>query len=511
MKSSLLSLVRSAAAMLVVSLVALASCAEGGESACERNSDCDRGYCQEGKCRRDCVDSTLDCPKGYACSVIGRCEFAGNPAGAGGDGGAAGESGAAGTTAEAGMSGIAGTAGTASTAGTAGQSGQAGTGPTAGGGQAGSEQGGAGQGGGTAGTEQGGAGQSGGGTAGSGTAGTGSGGEPFGGGGTSGTGLELDACFSDSDCTAGLLCRAEFKGGPQRCTKACSSQSQCYGGRRCEMIDGAQVCVMGDVGRDCKVANDCNFACLLGQNYCTSTCKTGGDCPNGYACQPVGTPAQYICAKVAAPCDANSNACIAPAACDKTSQNLIVASCTAACNSAADCPQRAPGLPPWTCDGLCRRPSDVFGPLEGGSTPTQYACGPSGTPVNLCNDGQHIDFFAFNIPDPPSVNCNDPFTTSGINTDSCVDSCRYEGGCPWGFTCTAVGNVNNSRIGLCLVNGGAPVGTPCTDGTECSFGYCTLAGKCSRDCTADGLCPSGSTCTAAGGPPAQGLPFKRCE
>jgi hypothetical protein len=43
--------------------VALASCAESSDSTCERNSDCDRGYCQKGKCRRDCVDGALDCPK----------------------------------------------------------------------------------------------------------------------------------------------------------------------------------------------------------------------------------------------------------------------------------------------------------------------------------------------------------------------------------------------------------------------------------------------------------------
>jgi hypothetical protein len=306
-----------------------------------------------------------------------------------------------------------------------------------------------------------------------------------------------------------LLCRSDFKGGLGRCTRSCSSNTDCYGGRRCELIDGAKVCVMGDVGRTCSAANDCNFACLLNQQYCTTTCKTGLDCPNGYACQPVGSPAQNVCARVAAPCDSNGSACIAPAACD-ASFGLLVASCTAACSTAADCPQRAPGLPPWTCDGLCRRPSDVLGPLPGGSTPTQYACNSGGAPVNLCNDGQHIDFQAFDIPKPPAVNCSSPVTTSGSPNDSCVDSCRYEGGCPWGFTCTAVGNINNSRIGLCLVNGGSPVGASCASNIECAHGYC-VSGKCSRDCTADGLCPTGSTCTAAGGPPAQGLPFKRCQ
>lgn len=84
MAPSLSSLARSAFLLLAISLAALASCAEANESACERNSDCDQAYCLEGKCRRDCVSSDLDCPKGYTCSLIGRCEFAGPAAGASG-------------------------------------------------------------------------------------------------------------------------------------------------------------------------------------------------------------------------------------------------------------------------------------------------------------------------------------------------------------------------------------------------------------------------------------------
>jgi hypothetical protein len=56
------------------------------------------------------------------------------------------------------------------------------------------------------------------------------------------------------------------------------------------------------------------------------------------------------------------------------------------------------------------------------------------------------------------------------------------------------------------------VGAPCTKDGSCFFGYCNRSsGKCSRDCTADGLCPTGSTCTAAGGPPVDGQPFRRCQ
>jgi hypothetical protein len=35
--------------------------------------------------------------------------------------------------------------------------------------------------------------------------------------------------------------------------------------------------------------------------------------------------------------------------------------------------------------------------------------------------------------------------------------------------------------------------------------------KCSRDCSADGLCPTGTTCTSGGGPSVEGKAFARCE
>lgn len=459
----------------LVSSAAFAGCAGGNADECSRNSDCDAGYCLDGKCRQDCIDSTKDCPKGYVCSAIGKCEFGG------GAGGGAGTAGAAGT------SGTSGTAGASGTAGKAG-SGTAGSGATSGSGTAGSQ---------TAGSSS---------TGGTGTAGS----DPFGGsGGATAGGAELDPCSGDGDCKSGLLCRPDVKGGPTHCTRTCSSNGQCFGGRRCETVDGAQVCAMGDVGRTCTAADQCLFGCLTSQKYCTTACQTGGDCPNGYACQPVGTPPTKVCAKVEAACDSGTSECIAAAACDM-SPNLVVVSCTAACNSAADCPQRAAGLPAWTCDGLCRRPADVKGPLEGGSTPTQYACDGTGQVVNLCNDGQHIDFVAFDIPKPPAVSCSATTTTSGAAGDSCVDSCRYQGGCSAGYACTAVGNVGGARIGLCLLAGGNPVGSACANGTQCQYGYC-VNGKCSRDCSADGLCPTGSSCVAAGGPPVEGMAFKRCE
>ncbi len=321
---------------------------------------------------------------------------------------------------------------------------------------------------------------------------------------------ELDPCVADADCSSPLLCKALVVGGPKRCTRACSSPTDCMAATRCESIGGSTYCAGNDVGRPCNGPANCNFGCLIGPGYCTAACSSGADCPSGYGCMPIGNPAQSVCVKAEAYCTAgNASACIAPSACDE-SPGLVVGGCTLACQNAGDCPRRAAGLTPWTCDGLCRRPADVFGPLPGGSTPVQYACDSSQNPVDLCNDHLHIDFAKFSIPAPPAVNCASPNTTDGAPGDACVDSCRYQGGCAFGFACTAVGNVGSGRIGLCLPTGVGAVGAPCANDGQCQYGYCA-SGKCSRDCTADGVCPSGASCVAAGGPAVEGSAFKRCQ
>lgn len=322
---------------------------------------------------------------------------------------------------------------------------------------------------------------------------------------------ELDLCASDGDCGGGLHCRQLSKGGAMRCTRACASTSQCPSGLRCDDPgDGLSVCLASDIGRTCSTGADCHFACIPGPQTCTEPCASGSDCPNGYGCMEFG--GQKVCAKAEAYCDSgDSSACVVPAACD-LSPNMILGGCTTVCNTAADCPRRANGFAPWTCDGICRRPGDVYGPLGNGYKPAQYYCNASSQVVNLCNDAQHIDFDAFTIPPNPPVNCTSGVTTDGGPTDSCVDSCRYQGGCSAGFACTAVGNLSGQRIGLCLPTGFQEVGASCTHDRDCAFGYCSQ-NKCSRDCTADGLCPTGSSCTAVGGvaPTVEGQPFRRCQ
>lgn len=424
---------------------ALAS-ACAGSPACERNSDCSEGYCLDGECKVDCVDAELDCPRGYICNIIGKCEFLGSSGGpgAGGQGGG-------------------------------GQGGGAGGGPGPGG-------------------------------AGGGSAG---GGPGAGGGGGAPTAGELDLC-TVGQCESGLACKPMVKGGgPSRCARACASHAQCPEGTRCIDDGTGGRCVGHDTGRGCSAASQCNFACLTGPGYCTNTCDSGSDCPNGYGCMNVSSV--DVCVKLEALCDGGANPdCVVQAACD-LSANLIIGSCTSTCDTAADCPQRALPLAPWTCDGLCRRPGDVYGGLPGGYQPTEWYCDAVQNPVVLCGDAQHIDFTAFTIPSPPGgIDCFGSMSTSGVAGDACVNSCRYQGDCAFGFSCVAVGQVAAQRIGLCLPNGAKEPGIACSNNTECAFGYC-VDDVCSRDCTVDGICPGGLSCVSGGAVAVEGMAFRRCE
>jgi len=441
-------------AMLFASAVFYGACA--GQPACQRNSDCDEGYCSDGICEKDCVIAELDCPRGFVCNELSQCE---NPGAGGGPGvGGAGTGTAMGGAASATTT----SSGSTTSAGGATSTTSSTTSSTT----------------------------------------TGSGGSPP-------TLGELELCQNDAQCNGTLVCRAMTKGGTMRCTSPCTSHAQCPSGSKCLPEGSGSLCFFSDVGRACTMAAECNFACIQGVDYCTTPCNSGADCPNGYGCMPIGSPAQNVCVKAEALCDgANNGDCIAQAACD-LSPNLILGSCTTTCNTPADCPQRAAGLAPWSCDGLCRRPADVLGPLPGGYTPTEWHCDSNLNPVVLCNDAQHIDFQTFSIPATPVVDCFSQFTTTGAANDSCVNSCTFAGGCPDLFQCVGLGGINGQRVGLCLPYGAKEPGQACATNVECAFGYC-YQGTCSRDCSRDNLCPAGLTCTAGGGPNIEGLPFKRC-
>ena len=456
------------AAIGVAALLSLqGACA--GPRACERNSDCVNAYCDDGECKKDCVVADVDCPRGWTCNAIAKCEPPADGGADAGDDGGAGAAGLGGTGGVAGSGGETGGAGgTAGTGGVAGAGGTAGTGGTGTGGTAGGTGGTAGGTGGTGGTA-----------------------------GSAATGTEFDLCASDADCSAPRVCRAMSVGGAMRCTRLCSMSSQCMAGTRCTY--GTGYCAFDDDGNPCNGTGQCGDACA-GLGYCTSMCNTALDCPGGWGC--VGSSSGgKACVRLDQLCDmANYGACLSQAHCDE--QTMLVGGCTIQCTTVNDCPQRALGLPSWYCQqGACVRPDDVWGAVPKGET-TQWACEPiHNTVVNLCADALTFDV-------APSLSC--PVSVSVPTGGGCVQSCRYAGGCGHGWACVGLADLGGQRVGICIRTGFGEVGQGCSANEDCLFGLCD-AGQCSRDCTHDGVCPSGSVCIAAGGANIEGKPYRICK
>ena len=316
---------------------------------------------------------------------------------------------------------------------------------------------------------------------------------------------ELELCDSDTHCIEGLFCHAMTPGGVTRCTRQCNTRAECPA----DMLCNFGRCVENDTGTFCEDAEQCNQFCVAQNSYCTHRCGHGGDCPAGYGCMLLRDPAIRVCVRTEAYCSVEDQSeCLDPALCD-LSPTLLIGGCTIPCDTAADCPRRGAG-PGWTCNGVCRRPPDVYGSLPGGYSPVEYYCNQSDEVVPLCNDAQHMNFESFTIPDPPDLTCGGITTTPGSEGDSCVNTCRHHEGCAHGYACVAVGAAPQQRIGLCLPTGQVETGSSCTRNTECVSGYC-YNDTCSRDCTVDGICPGGLRCVEGGGPNVEGQPFRRCE
>ena len=345
------------------------------------------------------------------------------------------------------------------------------------------------------------------------------------------TPTELDLCSELNPCGGGLGCVSLYPGGEKRCSRTCVSNGDCPTDMRCVLAGESGFCVTNDTGRTCSGASSCNAYCYESSTpaYCTHGCTSAADCPNGYGCMPVGANLTRVCVKAEDVCSATDTAaCVAPSACDLDDPQLLISSCTLACTNSTDCPQRAQGLAPWSCDnGICRRPGDLYGPQPGGA-PIGYVC--DGNEMkNVCADGFALNLETQSPVSVPSCPGNGD-VNPGAPGDFCLNSCTYQGGCPRagvfsanldadlpGMACVGIGSVDPGgggiRIGLCMPTGIAEVGAACSLNIECRFGYC-FNGRCSRDCTDDGVCPGDSQCVAPSGivlPTIEGKTFKHCE
>ncbi len=286
-----------------------------------------------------------------------------------------------------------------------------------------------------------------------------------------GTGRYLDRCTRDTDCATGRC--VDDVGGTRACTIACSTHRDCASEHVCR--DG--LCQYDDTGTGCSLTSPerCGLGLCIGNSstgvgHCTRQCDSALDCPAGYACTDAGTT--RVCVDIERPCS-DSSQCA-------TGLCIPSVGCTSSCRSAADCPRRFPDSPAYTCGvasggsgNVCLPPADVVGP-----DPIGASCRFDGI-YSLCRSG----------------GCDDAAPTGPM----CTQACTQEGGCGPGLGCspTAVGG---SIWLLCSRAGTRAIGQPCSTGRECDSGLCDATGAfCTRLCTDDGLCPTGTRCVPVPG------------
>jgi hypothetical protein len=291
------------------------------------------------------------------------------------------------------------------------------------------------------------------------------------GGPVPGPGGYLDRCTADTDC-ASLRCADDF--GPTRfCTRPCSTDAQCAHEHVC--VDGG--CVVDDTGQPCVTGTP--DTCATGLCYgsaasgaCTRYCTSAAECPSGYACtSAAGAPGTRICVDIERRCSAAADCA--------TGLCIPTRGCTSECTTAADCPRRLDGLPPYQCRidfgstvPICAPPADILG-----DDPIGASCRFDGLGRNLCRSGA----------------CDESAPLGAM----CTQACTAQGGCAPGLGCFPLED-SGSVLYVCERAGTRDLGATCATGRDCHSGLCQAPGYCTRLC-ADGLCPTGWTCMTAAG------------
>jgi hypothetical protein len=280
----------------------------------------------------------------------------------------------------------------------------------------------------------------------------------------------LDRCVDDGECASGR-CVPDW-GGTRFCTRTCTSDLECAHEHLC--VEG--ICRHDDTGAPCSTGSPerCATGLCLGSaagGQCTRYCTTAAECPAGYACTRAGGSTRPICVDIERPCSAADDC--------GTGLCVSMIGCTAECTSAADCPRRFDGLPPYRCAvaygwprPLCVPPDDVVG-----SDPIGASCRRDARGLWLCRSGA----------------CDESAPLGPM----CTQACTAQGNCAPGLGCFPLADASGVTLS-CQRAGSGDLGQPCRNGRECRSGLCDAGGFCTRLCQ-DGLCPSDMRCEPVAG------------
>ena len=353
------------------------------------------------------------------------------------------------------------------------------------------------------------------------------------------TGEPCDPCTAHEECGGtNDLCLGGFPDGGMYCGGACSVPADCPSGFDCIEIGGAPVnqCVPSDfdcssITPECDTDDDCPAGEICDGGRCveeTPDCVTDEDCPLGEICRdgeciPDPSPHLPWCAECTSheECGDSDDLCLGGfidgtsrcgISCESVGGNCgegntcyhfddlpdqcIPASmdCSPDCSTDDDCP---PGQ--HCVDGHC---TNVCDPDDPTSCPDGWYCRFTSCATGVCEpapDGPGASPIGARC--ATDLECESLRCQPMVDGSYCAMACDYllgGGACPHPTACQPL---ERGLCGVCSCSAGR-LGDPCSGGSQCQHGECTLVGGtnlCTIDCTGTGVgCPHGFVCTPQG-------------
>ena len=149
------------------------------------------------------------------------------------------------------------------------------------------------------------------------------------------------ACSCKEEC-ASALCVQNTITETGTCTQLCTNDNQCPQPDVCVIVDDTGICVPNDSGQPttCVPGESFCYKQLVAVNkvnqcVCTTPCTTKADCPAGFACHADNEVFIKYCVSVGEMCATGYVPCFGECAGDPS---IGQGFCTALCVSTADCP-----------------------------------------------------------------------------------------------------------------------------------------------------------------------------
>ncbi len=293
-------------------------------------------------------------------------------------------------------------------------------------------------------------------------------------------------CTSDAQCMPpSTICDTNSGACIPGCgTSGCPAMQMCNAQTgRCQMVTQPG---MGALNTTCTTNNDCQsgvcfaFGGAIGSR-CISSCGNSTDCPSAYTCYDYFGAKMCVSSQLfsgASFTTPNGGACTMGSQC-KSNFCPGARTCVDSCSEDSDCPGSSCL---WSEFATNRYMAACNGPA--GSTPAGGSCSAN----NDCRSGVCYGQGTCGDLCGSSADCSANTVCAPVNYSVCTQDLIV--------TCLAWEvNFVNACVSTASPLGNLPMGSPCTDWTQCRDGFCnSVAGVCTGACSRNADCPSNMRC-----------------